>query len=208
VTRVGVLGTGVVGRTLARRLAEVGHDVLIGSRAPQDDEGHIRIVTFAEAAEYGEVVVNATSGLVSIEALTLAGYPNLAGKPLADVSNSLDVSGGYPPRILSDDSTSVAEQIQAEFPDALVVKTLNTMNADVMVDPTSLRGPSTVFVAGNDDEAKAAVRSLLADLGWGADQVLDLGDLTAARGLEMYVALWLRIYASVGPTFNIDVVRG
>jgi 8-hydroxy-5-deazaflavin:NADPH oxidoreductase len=203
-TAVGVLGTGVVGRALAARLTEVGHDVLIGSRTAQDDI----VRTFAEAAAHGEVVVNATSGLVSIDALTAAGAGNLAGKPLLDVANALDHSGGFPPKVMATDSESLAERLQAAFPAARVVKALNTMNCAVMVHPRSLSGPHNVFLAGNDAEAKAAVRALLLDFGWTQDEVLDLGDLAAARGLELYLPLWLRLLGLLGPVpFNIHVVR-
>ncbi len=203
-TRVGVLGTGPVGRTVGGRLAAVGHDVVIGSRTAKDD-----VRTFAEAAAHGEVVVNATGGIVSIDALTLAGADNLAGKPLLDISNALDHSRGFPPRVLASDSDSNAERIQAAFPDARVVKTLNTMNASVMVDPRSLPGPHSTFLAGDDDAAKAVARGFLLEFGWTADEVIDLGDLTAARGLETYLLLWLWLYgATGGHGFNIHVVSG
>src|SRR5262249_50747990 len=124
VTRVAVLGTGVVGRTLSARFAEVGHDVLSGSRTAKDD----RVRSFAEAAGHGDLVVHATHGLSSIAALTAAGAENLAGKPLLDVSNALDASSGFPPRVVASEAESNAERIQAAFPGALVVKGLNTMN--------------------------------------------------------------------------------
>jgi 8-hydroxy-5-deazaflavin:NADPH oxidoreductase len=202
--RIGVLGTGTVGQTVAGRLTELGHDVRIGSRTATSD----MVRTFAEAAAHGEIVFNATGGLVSIEALTAAGADNLAGKPLADISNALDNSGGFPPKVLASDSESLAERIQAAFPDAFVVKTLNTLTAALMVRPRTLPGSHTTFLAGNDDAAKAAVRSLLLEFGWADDEVLDLGDLTGARGLELYLPLWLRTYGAIGSgMFNIHVVR-
>ena len=172
-TRVAVLGTGVVGQTLSARLTEVGHDVVVGSRTARD--GGIR--TFAEAAGHGDVVVNATAGLASIDALTAAGAENLAGKPLLDVANALDHSSGFPPKVLASESESLAERIQAAFPEARVVKSLNTMNCDVMARPRKLPGAHTVFLAGDDAAAKDAVRALLADMGWADDEMFDLGGL-------------------------------
>ena len=202
--RIGVLGTGAVGTAVADRLTGLGHDVLIGSRTASSDV----VRTFAEAAAHGEIVVNATGGLVSVQALTAAGADNLAGKPLVDIANALDFSGGFPPKVLASDAESLAERIQAAFPEALVVKALNTLTADLMVHPRTLPAAHTTFLAGNDEGAKATVRSLLLEFGWADDEVLDLGDLTAARGLEMWMPLWLRMYGVLGsPTFNIHVVR-
>jgi 8-hydroxy-5-deazaflavin:NADPH oxidoreductase len=204
VTRVGVLGTGVVGRTLAGRLAEVGHDVVVGSRTAKDDGTR----TFADAAAHGEVVVNATAGLASIDALTQAGAENLAAKPVLDVANALDSSEGFPPIVRATDRESLAERIQAAFPQARVVKSLNTMNADVMANPRKLAGPHTVFVAGDDADAKHAVTALLLDLGWTDDEVLDLGGLSAARGVELYLTLWLSVRVALGSNaFNVLIVR-
>jgi predicted dinucleotide-binding enzyme len=203
VTRVAVLGTGRVGRVLAGRLADVGHDVVVGSRTASDDAR-----TFADAAAHGEVVVNATGGVVSIDALTMAGAETLAGKPLLDLSNALDHSGGFPPEVRASQTESNAERIQAAFPSARVVKWLNTMNNSIMADPRQLPGPHTTFVAGADEGAKAVARGLLRDMGWTDDEIVDLGDLTAARGLELYLVLWLRMAGALGGSgFNIHVVR-
>jgi predicted dinucleotide-binding enzyme len=203
VTRVAVLGTGPVGRALAGRLSEVGHDVVLGSRTAKDDAR-----TSADAAAHGEVVVNATGGNVSIDALTMAGADNLAGKPLLDVSNALDHSVGFPPLVGASQTGSNAERIQAAFPRARVVKTLNTMNNSLMVDPRQLPGPHTTFLAGDDEDAKAVARGLLLDMGWRDEEIVDLGDLTGARALETYLVLWLRMARSFGGSaFNIHVVR-
>jgi predicted dinucleotide-binding enzyme len=202
--RVGVLGTGPVGQALAGRITELGHDVRIGSRTAADDVTR----TFAEAAAHGEVIVNCTGGIVSVDALTLAGADNLAGKPLLDLSNALDHSAGFPPKVLATDSESLAERIQAAFPAALVVKTLNTMTNAVMVRPRALPGPHTNFLAGNDEGAKAVVRELLLEFGWTDEELIDLGDLTGSRAMELYLPLWLRTYGAVGNgMFNIHVVR-
>ena len=198
--RIGVLGTGMVGRAISGRLAGLGHDVKVGSRTAGDDK-----VTFADAASHGELLFNCTSGAASLDALTAAGAQNLAGKPLIDVSNALDFSGGGP-ALFVDTTESLAERIQAAFPDARVVKSLNTMNCNVMVDPASLPGDHVVFVCGDDDEAKAQAVALLGEIGWPEARIMDLGDLTAARGTEMYVMLWVRMWRAIGgPDFNISV---
>jgi predicted dinucleotide-binding enzyme len=198
--RIGMLGTGVVGQTLERKLSELGHDVKVGSRAPDR--------SFADAAAHGEIVFNATAGTASVEALRMAGADNLAGKVLVDVANALDFSGGFPPRLSVCNDDSLAEQIQREFPDARVVKTLNTVNADVMVEPGIVPGDHTMPMAGNDDTAKAQVREILASFGWVGDRVLDLGGLDAARGMEMYLPLWLRLFQAAGtPHVNFALLK-
>jgi predicted dinucleotide-binding enzyme len=224
---IAVLGTGTVGRTLAGKLSELGHEVAIGTRDPeatlarteadamgnppypvwQADHPAVRLAPFAEAAGSAELVVLATNGGGSLDALTQAGEQNLAGKVLLDVSNPLDFSQGLPPSLFVKDSDSLAEQIQRAFPAARVVKSLNTMTAAVMVDPGRVGGGDhSVFVSGNDTDAKQTVVSLLES--FGHTDVVDLGDLSTARGPEMYLPLWLRMMAAVGtPFFNIKVVR-
>ena len=200
--KVGVLGTGMVGRALSGKLSELGHDVKVGSRTEGDGA-----VVFADAAAHGEIVFNCTSGGASLEALAAAGEQNLAGKPLIDVSNPLDFSGGGP-ALFTDTTDSLGERIQAAFPDALVVKSLNTINCNLMVDAASVPGDHVVFVCGNDDGAKARTRELLGEFGWTPERVIDLGDITAARGTEHYLMLWLRLVRTVGgPQFNIAVHR-
>ena len=200
--RIGVLGTGMVGRAISGKLAELGHDVRVGSRTAGDAK-----VVFADAAAHGEILFNCTAGSASLEALTAAGADNLAGKTVIDVSNALDFSGGGP-ALFVDTTESLGERIQAAFPDARVVKTLHTMNCSVMVDPASVPGDHVVFVCGNDDAAKAQVSDVLQEIGWPEQRIVDLGDLTAARGTEMYVMLWVRLMGAVGgPQFNIAVNR-
>lgn len=199
--RIGVLGTGVVGTTIASKLRELGHEVLIGSRTAGADA-----VPFADAAAHGELVFNCTNGAASIEALQAAGADNLAGKVLVDVSNALTGSQEAPLFVTNDDS--LGERIQRAFPDAKVVKSLHTVNAAVMVDPTRVPGEHDIFVCGDDDEAKAQVAELLESFGWPREHILDLGGISAARGTEMYLALWLRLWGAVGSAdFNIRVVR-
>jgi len=202
--RIGVLGTGVVGRTIAGKLRELGHEVLVGSRSAGEDA-----VPFEKAAAHGELVFNCTNGNSSLEALSAAGEKHLAGKVLVDVANALDFSQGSPPVVGLGEGGSVGELIQREFPDAKVVKALNTVNANVMVDPRIVPGEHDLFISGNDAEAKTRVAGLLQSFGWPADRILDLGDITAARGQEAYVALWVQLMGVVGgATFNIHVVAG
>ena len=224
---IAVLGTGTVGRTIAGKLSELGHVVVVGTRDPQatvartesDPMGNppysawqaenpaVRLAPFAEAAAFGELVVLATSGSGALDALTRAGAENLAGKVLLDISNPLDGSQGFPPTLFVKDTDSLAEGLQRAFPTARVVKSLNTMTAAVMVDPGRVSGGEhSVFVSGDDAEAKQTVTSLLED--FGHTDVIDLGDLSTARGAEMYLPLWLRLMGSLGtPFFNIKVVR-
>ena len=217
--RIAVLGTGVVGRTLTAGLHDLGHDVVLGTRDPastlaRDDEALSRwraehdavgLLTFADAASGSDLVVNATSGAATLDALDQAGEA-LDGRVLLDVSNPLDFSRGFPPTLFVADTDSLAEQAQAAHPRARVVKALNTMTADLMVRPGLLPEGTTVFVSGDDPDAKEVVTGLLHSLGH--TDVLDLGGLATARGTEMYLALWVRTMGALGtPRFNIRVVR-
>jgi len=225
--RIAVMGTGPVGRVLAARLSELGHQVVVGTRDVQattarvgpDAWGNpafpawlaehptVGLGSYAEAARHGELIVNATNGAGSIEALTLAGAAQLAGKVLVDVANPLDFSAGMPPTLFVKDTDSLGEQIQRAFPEARVVKTLNTLNGELQADPGRLAGGDhSVFVSGDDPEAKRVVTGLLRSLGH-AD-VIDLGDITTARGPDMYLPLWLRLWTALGTAeLNIKVVR-
>ncbi len=214
--RIAVLGTGTVGRTLASALLSNGHEVRLGSRTSgnaaavawaQAIGGPASEGTFADAAGFGEIVVNATAGAASLEALALAGAEQLAGKVLIDVANPLDFSAGMPPTLTVCNDDSLAEQIQRAYPDVRVVKTLNTVTAAVMVDPSLVDGLHTIFVSGDDAGAKAEVGELLRELGWPAAAILDLGDITAARGMEMYLALWLRLHGAKGTAVVTVEVR-
>lgn len=222
--QIGIIGSGVVAQTLGSKLVGQGHDLVLGTRDPNklDDkkmfgatlrewkakvEARARIATFKEAAAHGEIVINATSGTVSIEALKLAGADKIGGKILLDVANELDTSKGMPPAVLASQERCLAEKIQSAFPTLKVVKSLNTINALVMVDPRSVGGGDhTVFVSGNDAGAKAKVTELLRSFGW--SDVLDLGDVSTARGPEMYMAMWIRLWGATGSgQLNVKVVR-
>lgn len=223
--KIAVLGTGGAGRTLAARFAELGHEVTVGTRdvaatmSVGDAEGNesygswaghhpkVRLASFAGAVTGADIVVNATNGSVSLAVLEAAGADNLGDKILLDVSNPLDFSAGFPPSLLVKDTDSLGEQLQRGFPRLRVVKALNTMNATVMAYPQDLEdGDHTVFVSGNDAEAKVDVTSLLATLGH--TDVIDLGDITTARGTEMYLSLWVRLMSTLGTAqFSIKVVR-
>jgi predicted dinucleotide-binding enzyme len=224
--RVGVLGTGTVGRAISAKLRELGHDVVIGTRDPvelmeraepdargndpfavwQQKHPDIGIATFHDAAEHGELLVNATAGAGSLDALRAAGEDTLGDKILIDIANPLDFSQGMPPSLFVSNTDSLAEQIQREFPAARVVKTLNTVTAAVMVDPGSIaNGHHTVFVSGDEKEAKREVIGLLEAFGW--KDVLDLGPLSTARAAEMYLPLWIAVMMERGPLFNVAVVQ-
>jgi len=215
--RVGVLGTGVVGRSIANKLLELGHQVTMGSRSASGEalgewlaeagEG-ARGGSFAEAAADSELIFNCTAGTASLAALGAAGAENLEGKTLVDVSNPLDFSQGMPPTLAVCNDDSLGEQIQAAFPQARVVKALNTVTSAVMVEPTRVRGDHSIFVCGEDAAAKAQVSALLEAFGWLPDAIVDLGEIGAARGTEMYLPLWLRLYGALGSAdFNISIVR-
>lgn len=216
--RIGVLGTGTVGRTLAGALLSRGHEVRLGSRTAGNEAavawaqsigGPASEGTFADAAGFGELVFNATAGAASLAALEMAGAELLAGKVLVDVANPLDTSRGMPPTLTVANDDSLGEQIQRRFPEVRVVKALNTVTAALMVDPALVDGAHTVFVAGDDAAAKAEVGRLLESFGWPAGSIMDLGDITAARGTEMYMALWLRLWGATGTAvLNVEVRTG
>jgi predicted dinucleotide-binding enzyme len=214
--KVAVLGTGVVGETLATKLVELGHEVRMGSRTATNEKAagwaqrageRASQGTYAGAAAFGHLVLNCTSGTASLAALGEAGPENLDGKILIDVANPLDFSRGMPPSLTVCNIDSLGEQIQRAFPDARVVKALNTVNTEVMVEPSRVPGDHDLFICGDDPDAKARVTELLESFRWRRDQVRDLGDITAARATEMYLPLWLRLMGALGTArFNIRVM--
>jgi predicted dinucleotide-binding enzyme len=214
--KIGVLGTGTVGETIASKLVSLGHEVQMGSRSAGNEKAGSWVEaagrgasegSFADAASFGELVFNCTAGMHSLAALEAAGAENLAGKVLVDVANALDFSGGMPPTLGVCNTDSLGEQIQRSFPEARVVKALNTITAAVMVDPASVPGVHDVFVCGDDAAAKREAGELLQSFGWAAERIRDLGGISAARGTEMYLPLWLNLYGTFGTAnFNIAVV--
>ncbi|MFI1564432.1 NADPH-dependent F420 reductase [Streptomyces sp. NPDC020490] len=224
--RYAVLGTGTVGRTVAAKLASLGHEVTVGTRDPQatlartEPDGYgnppfaqwqpehpeVRLATFNEAAASADIIVNATNGAAALAALEAAGADNLAGKVLLDIANPLDFSQGMPPSLNPVNTDSLGEQIQRAFPQAKVVKTLNTMNTLVMVDPARVPGEHHTFVSGDDADAKKAATDVLVSFGWPAESIIDLGDITTARGTEMLLPIWLRLWGALGHAdFNFHI---
>jgi hypothetical protein len=206
----------MVGSTIGGKLVSRGHEVKMGSRSATNEKAAAWVSstgkgasqgTFADAAGFGEIVFNCTTGSASLDALRAAGAQNLRGKILVDVANPLDFSHGMPPSLFAGNTDSLAERIQAAFPETKVVKALNTVNANVMVNPGHVPGETDVFVSGNDAGAKAQItRILKEEFGW--KSVIDLGDVTAARGTESYLHLWLRLWGALKTAdFNIHVVR-
>lgn len=226
--QIGIFGTGIVGQTIAAALAAKGHSVMIGTRDPaatqSRDSGNafnktpfrdwqkanptVKLGTFADAARFGETIINATSGEGALPALQAAGADALGTKVVLDIANPLDFSRGMPPTLSVCNTDSLGEQLQRAFPNVRIVKTLNTTNAMVMVNPAAVAGGDhSMFVCGNDADAKASVKKWLGEwFGW--RDVIDLGDITTARGTEMLLPIWLRLWGALGnPMFNFKIAR-
>ncbi len=217
--KIAVFGTGMVGDTIGSKLIELGHQVMMGSRSANNDKAKAFVSkhktgasagTYADAASFGELIFNCTKGEGSMEALKLAGDA-LHGKVIIDVSNPLDFSKGMPPSLIPSlsNTTSLGEEIQRAFPHTKVVKTLNTMWCGLMVNPNMIGGGDhTNFICGNDVEAKTKVKDLLKEFGWKEQNILDLGDITNARGTESVLPIWLRVWgATQNGAFNFKVVN-
>ncbi len=206
----------MVGHAIGNKLVALGHDVRMGSRTRENAKASEWVKangpkashgTFADAASYGEVVFNCTAGVASLEALKSAGEANLRGKVLVDIANPLDYSKGFPPTLAVSNNDSLAEQIQRAFPSTKVVKTLNTVNCNIMVNPSLVPGDHDMFMSGNDPTAKAKVHEILTK-GFGWKSVVDLGDITNARAMEMLLPLWVRLFGVYqNPNFNLKVVK-
>ena len=229
--KIAVIGTGSVGQTIASKLLELDHNVMIGTRNvsekltnnTKEKKGNppfgewleknskAKLATFAEAAAFGEIIINATNGSNSVKALILAGAKNLRGKVLIDIANPLDFSNGMPPTLLPglNNNNSLGEEIQKTFPDVQVVKTLNTMWAGLMVNPNLIgNGDHINFICGNSPQAKSKVQKLLNQFGWQDGNIMDLGDITGARATESVLPIWLRIKGAIkGGVFNFKIVR-
>jgi 8-hydroxy-5-deazaflavin:NADPH oxidoreductase len=227
--KIGILGTGVVGQTIAEKLVQLGHGVMIGTRdkhttlakTGKDNFGRapfgewiknnskIQLGTFAEAAEFGQLIVNATNGFGTLPALEAAGEKNLSGKIMIDISNPLDFSKGMPPSLFISNTDSLGEQIQRTYPELKVVKALNTMNAYIMVNPELLPDDHNVFLNGNDLAAKNEVKKLLSSFHWKEKNIIDMGDIATARGTEQILPIWVRLWGTLQtPMFNFKIVVG
>lgn len=227
--KIAVLGTGIVGQVMASRLSQLGHQVMIGTRdiaktlARKDKDSYgnppfsdwykqqlnIKLGTFKEATAQAEVLFNCTMGMNSIAALWQAGEGNLNGKLLLDIANPLDFSKGMPPSLNPVNTDSLGETIQRTFPAVKVVKTLNTMNCYLMVNPALITGDHNVFVSGNDADAKTKATEILKSFGWKENNIIDLGDITTARGTEQLLPIWIRLWSKLqNPMFNFHIVQG
>lgn len=221
-----VFGTGSVGQSMAGRLSEIGNKVIVGTRnvtntiarKERDMYGNppfaewlqnhplVKLSTFKQAAADSDILINCTTGHASIDALQSAGEQNLNDKILIDIANPLDFSKGMPPSLLVCNTDSLGEQIQREFPGLKVVKTLNTMNALIMVNPDLVPGNHSVFLSGNDSGAKTTVKGILNSFGWPNRNIVDMGDITTARGTEMLLPVWVRLFGALQtPMFNFYI---
>ena len=216
--KITVLGTGTVGQTIGAKLIELDHQVKMGSRSADNEKGiewvnkngsNASLGTFNVAAAFGEIIFNCTKGMETIQILNSIEKQNLHSKILIDLTNPLDFSNGMPPTLSVCNTNSIGEEIQNKFPDTYVVKTLNTMWCGLMVNPNMIGGGDHVnFICGNVAEAKDKVKTLLMSFGWKPENILDLGDITASRGTEMYLPLWLRVYtATNNGAFNLKFIR-
>jgi len=227
--KAAVFGTGIVGQVIANRLAGLGHNVTIGTRdvekalarTEKDMYGNpafkewkkqnasVSLGTFKEAAAAAEIIFNCTSGHGSVDALKQAGEENLSGKIIIDIANPLDFSKGMPPTLSPGNTDSLGELIQRTFPETRVVKTLNTMNCLLMVNPAAVAGDHNVFVSGNDAGSKSTAKEILKSFGWKEKNMIDLGDITTARGTEQLLPIWIRLYGVLKtPMFNFRIVMG
>lgn len=217
--KIGILGTGMVGSTLGTAFIAKGHEVKMGSRDAINEKAmewtqangkNATQGTFEDAAVFGDIIFNCTKGEHSLEALTAAGEQNLANKILVDVANPLDFSKGMPPTLSLVNDTSLGEVIQTAFPQAKVVKALNTLNCTLMVDANQLAdGDHNLFICGNNADAKQEVKELLHDnFNWKTENIIDLGDITNARGTEQLLPIWIRLWGALGTAdFNFKIVR-
>ncbi|WP_167343096.1 NADPH-dependent F420 reductase [Nonlabens sp. SY33080] len=225
--KVAILGTGSVGQALAKKILSLDHEIFIGTRNPSntmentesDAFGNppisawlkatpeVSLVDFKTAVEKGSnLIVFAMSGKHALDCLETVGDSLLNNRVMIDISNPLDFSNGFPPTLSVSNTDSLGEQIQAKYPKLKVVKTLNTMSNPVMVSPSELGSEHTVFMSGNDEDAKVDVAEVLKSFGWNENQIFDLGDITTARGTEMLLPLWLRVFAKVQtPYFNFNL---
>ena len=224
--KITILGSGVVGQALAARFSAIGHEVFMGTRDPEITRARtdpnpqsgisfaawharhpeVRLCPFSEIPEDSEVLLNATSGGASVAVLEEVGEGPLEGKVLIDLANPLDFSQGMPPQLTFCNTDSLGERIQQRFPGTRVVKALNTLNYQIMVDPRLVPGAHQVFICGDDSSAKATTTALLGELGWPEDRILDLGGIRSSRGTEMLMPFWFSLVGTLGtPLINYRI---
>jgi predicted dinucleotide-binding enzyme len=213
-----ILGTGVVGQTIANKLILLGYHVVMGSRTADNTKGlawvevagkNARLAAYADAVLASHIVFNCTKGALSAEILSSIGADQFAGKIVIDLANPLDFSAGFPPTLTLSNTDSLGETLQRNLPNAHIVKALNTMNCNIMVNPNLVaNGDHDVFMCGNDAEAKAEVAVLLEAFGWQKQHIRDLGDITASRGLEQYLPFWAVVMKHIGhASFQTKIVQ-
>lgn len=215
--KIGILGTGMVGNTIGTKIIQLGYSVMMGSRSAQNEKAAAWVAangstassgTFAQAAQFGDIIFNCTKGDISLEVFKMAGPAHFAGKIIVDIANPLDFSQGMPPSLIPalSNTNSLGEEIQKLLPEARVVKTLNIVNCEVMVNARKSGGEPTMFLSGNDAAAKAEVQDILHQFNW--TDIIDLGDITTARGTEMLLPIWLRTWQATGNGhFAFKIVR-
>jgi len=203
--KIGILGSGPVGRALGRGFASKGHDVKLGSRTPEKQEvkhwlkstkGQVSAGTFSDTAKHGEVLVLCTLGEATENAVKLAGTKNFDEKLVIDATNPLDFSRGMPPGLFVGTTDSLGERVQRMLPNAKVVKCFNIVNNQTMINPRMKEGLPDMIICGNDEAAKQQVARLLKELGW--SEPIDIGGIDGARWLEAYTALWVRLATKIG----------
>ena len=214
---IAILGTGMVGATVGKKLTDLGHKVMMGSRTSDNEKAldwvkkcgaNASAGKFSEAAAFGEIIFLCTNGAVTIEAVRLAGKENFTGKTVIDITNPLDFSKGMPPTLIPElsNTNSLGEEVQKTLPDAKVVKTLNTVNCEIMIEPSKLSEETSIYISGNEADAKEKVTEILRSFGW--TSIIDLGDISTARGTEMMLPLWIRLWGSLKTGhFNFKIVK-
>ncbi|MEO6168988.1 MAG: NAD(P)-binding domain-containing protein [Chitinophagales bacterium] len=212
---IGILGTGAVGNAIATKLIQLGHTVKMGSRTAVHEKALAWVNkngpaasqgTFEDATRFGELIILCLNGAGTIDALKMAGIENFMGKTVIDITNPLDFSKGMPPTLFVSNTNSLGEEIQKILTDASIVKTLNIVTADVMVNPSLVPGDIDMLLCGNDEQAKATTVKLLQDFGW--KNTIDLGTIQSARYMEAYVLLWVNLWQKFGdPYFGIKFVK-
>jgi predicted dinucleotide-binding enzyme len=216
--KITVLGSGMVGQVLASKFVELGHEVWMATRDPEATRARtdpnpmsgisfaawyaknpdVSLCSFAEVPEDSDLLINATAGVISLDALEAVGGRKLEGKVLLDLANPLDFSKGMPPTLTVCNTDSLGEQIQRQYPTSKIVKGLNTLNCQVMVAPEMVPGEHQVFICGDDGEAKEMICGLLNEMGWPDSRILDLGGIASSRGTEMLMPFWMSLMGSLG----------